>query len=174
MIYLIGLIPVIIVITIATISNLAEKENRERQIKKDSWMIHIEHIRKTYPNAFSKYWCKPDLANSVFKNYSNVILNKNSVNWSEKQWRILEEDLGRKKEEKWQNEIQKKVWLINQIEEIKKQYPNGLKEYKKRNIASSDDDIVSNVEKMVKDRGLIMLLEKEYNNAQKTNANTEK
>ena len=136
--------------------------------------MHVGHIHKTYPNVFSTYWGKPDLANSVFKDYSNVILNENSVNWTDYQWRILEDDLEKKKENKRQNEIQKKLWLISQIEEIRKSYPNGFREFKKRNPTSTDEDVVPTVENIVNNRVQIELLEKEYCNSQKENRLTAK
>ena len=155
-----------IIYIIVVISKHAEKEETERRIKKDFRRMHVGHIHKTYPNAFSTYWGKPDLANSVFKDYSNVILNENSVNWTDYQWRILED--------KRQNEIQKKLWLISQIEEIRKSYPNGFREFKKRNPTSTDEDVVPTVENIVNNRVQIELLEKEYCNSQKENRLTAK
>lgn len=170
MIFLIGAIPVIIVTILVYMSRQAEIDEFERREEKSSRRMHVEHIRKTYPKAFSKYWEKPDLANSVFKEYSNVILNENSVNWTDYQWRILENDLEKKSKEN----IQKKELLIYQIDEIRKSFPNGLREYLIRNPKSADEDSVSTAEKIVNNRVQIELFEKEFSNSQEKNVLSEK
>lgn len=99
-----------------------------------------------------------------------MILNENSVNWTDYQWRILEDDLEKKTEEN----TQKKVWLISQIDEIRRSLPNGFREYQIRNPKSTDDDIVTTAEKIVNNRMQIELLEKEYCKSQKENILSEK
>ena len=63
----------------------------------EDYYNHIEkksqrrYICKRFHNAYLAYWGKPDLANSVFKKYSKTILSDDCLQWTDREWKILDD-----------------------------------------------------------------------------------
>lgn len=127
----------------------------------EDYYNHIEkksqrrYICKRFHNAYLAYWGKPDLANSVFKKYSKTILSDDCLQWTDREWKILEDDLKdrerKKRLEEHRNKLDEKYKIdkkdrerfVNSImKKIMNDYPNGYAEYKKRNPESTMYDVV--------------------------------
>ena len=130
-------------------------KGREDHDKHEMKKSDRRYICKRFHNAYLTYWGKPDLANSVFRKYSKIILSDNSYEWNDNVWKILEDDLKdreRKKsleehrnklDEKYKIDKKDRERFVNSImEKIKNDYPNGYAEYKKRNPDSTMYDVV--------------------------------
>lgn len=122
-----------------------------------------QRICKKFHNAYLTYWGKPNLANSVYKKYSKIVLSDNSEQWTDYEWQILEDDLKDREREKRleesRNMIDKGIrdpFVNAMVKNIMNDYPNGYAKYKLKNPKSTSEDIVQ-------DMTTIAMYESEYN-----------
>ena len=134
----------ICIFTFIAIGLYGYKEDQERKRRK--W--HRQYICRTYRNAYLEYWGKSELANSVFKKYSSIILSDNCEEWSDDVWKILEKELvnGEKEEKrrKVKEDINTKLSLLVEYDDIRTKCPHGYKEYMKRFPDSTVKDVARN------------------------------
>ena len=121
------LIVIVIICCAIYIANKSSEAKRQRLHKE------IASIKKAYPHAFAEY---------ILKNHVSIGSAKNSV---------LEE-ITTRPSHIWKNEeqslIEKEKRIIQQYNEIAKEYPNGLARWNRLNPKSSREIIVINKDKI--------------------------
>ena len=139
--YLTGIICIVAFIAIGL---EGYKEDQVRKQRK--W--HRQYICRRYRNAYLEYWGKSELANSVFRKYAKTILSDNCEEWTDSEWEILEKELiNREKEEKRhkvREEIDSKLSLLAEYNNIMSNCPHGYREYVKRFPDSTVEDVAQN------------------------------
>ena len=159
--FLFTLLFVVVVVIFNQMSAKEEREEREKREQRFARRMHVDHIKKTFPRAFKEYWGNPDKANAVYKNFTNIMLNRDCINWTDNQWEKLEDYLI----ELQQNDIDRKFWLMTQFDEIKNKYPHGLPIFLKQQQFSFDKNSAAIIEIIIKNLDQIENLEREFTNS---------
>lgn len=139
--YIVGMMCLFVYVVLGLYGGIQKREREERK-----W--HRQSICRNYRDAYMEYWGKPELANSVFKKYSKTILSDNCEEWTDYEWEILEKDLINRekveKKHKVREEIDTKISLLAEYNDIKSNCPHGYREYLKRFPDSTVEDVARN------------------------------
>lgn len=128
-----GFIIIIIIIIVGVVGFIALKisEARQNRLKKK-----IEEIRGQYPLAYKEFVSKNHISVSDAKNSTlATIVERSAYSWNEDEKRLQEQE-------------RKRIETEIQYKEIEKQYPEGLKKWKRQNPYATKENTVLNRNKI--------------------------